>query len=142
MKKEDESMKKNEEKNNKEENKNEETILNDLEEPYSKFLIEDIDFLSQSSNDDIDTKLNKMLDIIKKGGNINNIIDNNKNKNIKKDIKEEERKKEEKNEKEKDNKKEIENKKEEENMKDESIYLSGVKIRITQKKRRKIFRYN
>ena len=133
MKKEDESMKKNEEKNNKEETKNEETILNDLEEPYSKFLIEDIDFLSQSSNDDIDTKLNKMLDIIKKGGNINNIIDNNKNKNIKKDIKEEERKKEEKNEKEKDNKKEIENKKEEENMKDESIYLSGVKPLIFKK---------
>ena len=139
MKKEDESMKKNEEKNNKEETKNEETILNDLEEPYSKFLIEDIDFLSQSSNDDIDTKLNKMLDIIKKGGNINNIIDN-KNKNIKKDIKEEERKKEEKNEKnekEKNNKKDIENKKEEENMKDESkdesINLSGIKPLIFKK---------
>ena len=58
-----------------EENKIEEPTLNDLEEHYSKYLIDDLDFLSQSSIDDVDTKMNKMLSLIKKGGNINNIID-------------------------------------------------------------------
>ena len=74
-----------------EEIKNENTTINDLDELYSKYLIEDLDFLSQSSNDDIDIKMNKMINIIKRGGNINNIID-------KKDIKEKE-KKDEKNKK-------------------------------------------
>ena len=69
MKKEGESN--NEKKENKqvcknEEIKNENTTINDLDELYSKYLIEDLDFLSQSSNDDIDTKMNKMINIIKK----------------------------------------------------------------------------
>ena len=56
---------------NKEESNLNETTLNDF---YSKYIIEDLDFLSQSSNDDIDTKMNKMINKIKKRGNINNIL--------------------------------------------------------------------
>ena len=77
----------NKEKNNKEENKNDEMTLNDLDELYSKYLMDDIDFLSQSSNDDIETKMNKMINLMKKerknnninNNNINNNNDNNKN---------------------------------------------------------------
>ena len=61
MKNDDESNK-----NSKEEYKIDDTILNDSEEHYSKYIIDDIDFLSQSSSGDIDTKMNKMINIIKK----------------------------------------------------------------------------
>ena len=65
---------------NKEEEKNS-IILDDIsDENYSKYIINDSDFFSQSSNDDIETKMNKMINIIKNGGNINNIISNNNNK--------------------------------------------------------------
>ena len=84
-------MKKNDKQNeeNKEENKNDDTLLNDLDETYSKYIIGDIDFLSQSSNDDIETKMNKMINIIKQGGNIKNIPEmKTRNKNIKNEINE------------------------------------------------------
>ena len=46
-------------------------ILEDLDEYYSKYLIDDIDFLDPSSIDeDIDTKMNKMIEKMKTGGNI------------------------------------------------------------------------
>ena len=83
MKNDDESIK-----ISKEENKVEETTLNDLDENYSKYHIDDLDFLSQSSNDDIEAKMNKMLNLIKKGGNIHNIID----KSYKKEEREENKK--------------------------------------------------
>ena len=60
---------------NKEEMKNDDTLLNDLDETYSKYLIGDLDFLSQSSGDDIDTKMNKMINMIKQGGNIKKITE-------------------------------------------------------------------
>ena len=72
---------------NKEDIKNNDSTLNDLNEFYSKYIIDDIDFLSQSSNDDIDTKMNKMINKIKKGENINNVIDRKyKNKNDTKEL--------------------------------------------------------
>ena len=112
----------NKQENNKEDFKNEDTTLNDLDELYSKYIIDDIDFLSKSSNDDIDTKMNKMINIIKKGGNINNIID-------KEDIKEEQKKKDEKKEKiiEK-------SKKEDENVKMKQMDEKNEKEKKTEKK--------
>ena len=42
----------------------------DIDERYEKYRIEDLDFISQSSNEDIETKMNKMIQIKKKGGSI------------------------------------------------------------------------
>ena len=108
----------NKQENNKEDFKNEDTTLNDLDELYSKYIIDDIDFLSKSSNDDIDTKMNKMINIIKKGGNINNIIN-------KEDIKEEQKKKEKIIEK---------SKKEDENVKMKQMDEKNEKEKKTEKK--------
>lgn len=65
---------------NKEEEKNSIILDNISDENYSKYIINDSDFFSQSSNDDIETKMNKIINIIKNGGNIHNIISNNNNK--------------------------------------------------------------
>ena len=54
-------MKKNEINKNKEENLFNDSTLNDLNEFYSKYVIDDIDFLSQSWNDDINYKMNNMI---------------------------------------------------------------------------------
>ena len=40
------------------------------EDEYEKYRVEEIDFISQSSNDDIETKMKKMIEIKRKGGNI------------------------------------------------------------------------
>ena len=57
-------------------------ILEDLDEYYSKYLIEDIDFLDPSSIDeDIDTKMKKMIEKRKNEGNIT-YNDENKNNDI------------------------------------------------------------
>jgi hypothetical protein len=86
----------NESENSKDNSKNKKNIassINDLDETYSKYIIDDQGFISQSSSDDIETKMNKMIELIKKGGNINDLSkykDNiNKNKNIIKEIKKE-----------------------------------------------------
>ena len=62
---------------NKEEEKNSIILDNISDENYSKYIMNDSDFFSQSSNDDIETKMNKMINIIKNGGNIHNLIYNN-----------------------------------------------------------------
>ena len=49
---------------------------NDLEIKYGKYRIEDFDLYSQSSNEDIETKMNKMIQIKKKGGNLQEYIHN------------------------------------------------------------------
>ena len=69
-------MKKNEINKNKEENIFNESTLNDLNEFYSKYVIDDIDFLSQSSNDDINAKMNNMIN---KRKNLNNTNSTKKN---------------------------------------------------------------
>ena len=49
----------------------------DLDTKYEKYRIEDIDFISQSSNEeDIESKMNKMIQIKKKGGNLQEYIHN------------------------------------------------------------------
>ena len=66
----------NESENSKDNSKNKKSIassINDLDETYQKYRIDDQGFISQSSSDDIVTKMNKMIEIIKKGGNINDI---------------------------------------------------------------------
>ena len=89
-------------------NKNEVSSISDLDETYSKYIIDDQDIISPSSSEDIEIKMNKMIEIIKKGGNINelskyknNIHKNNINEIKKKNDKSEEKKeikeKEEKN---------------------------------------------
>jgi len=89
-------------------NKNEVSSISDLDETYSKYIIDDQDIISPSSSEDIEFKMNKMIEIIKKGGNINelskyknNIHKNNINEIKKKNDKSEEKKeikeKEEKN---------------------------------------------
>ena len=66
--------------------KNEISSISDLDETYSKYIIDDQGIISQSSSDDIETKMNKMIEIIKNGGDINDLsryrnnIDKNKNK--------------------------------------------------------------
>ena len=37
-----------------------------LEEKYEKYRVEDLDFISQSSNEDIEEKINKMIELRKK----------------------------------------------------------------------------
>ena len=44
------------------------------EDNYEKYRVEDIDFYSQSSNDDIETKMNKMIEIKRKGGNLQDYL--------------------------------------------------------------------
>ena len=126
------SINNNEEKNNKEEINNEDTILKDLDETYSKYIIDDISFLSHSSNDDIDTQMNKMLNIIKKGGNIKKKKINKKKKvkilEKKDEIKIKEEEKEIKNKKEENNKI-IKKKEEEEIMGDELKNESNNKLK-------------
>ena len=65
---------------NKEENKYNDSTLNDLNEFYSKYIIEDIDLFSQSSNEDIDKKINKMINKIKNVNNEKSIDENLKEK--------------------------------------------------------------
>ena len=48
----------------------------DIDTIYEQYRIEDIDFISQSSNEDIDSKVNKMIQIKKKGGNLEEYIHN------------------------------------------------------------------
>ena len=66
----------------KEDNKNDTIPSNTLDENYSKFIIDDSDFISKSSNEDIETKMNKMIEQIKKNRsntiNIDNDININK----------------------------------------------------------------
>ena len=52
---------------------------NNIDESYSKYMIDDLDFISKSSKEDIETKMNKMIDEIKKGKNLYNINIKNKN---------------------------------------------------------------
>ena len=90
----------NESENSKDNSKNKKNIassINDLDETYSKYIIDDQGFISQSSSDDIETKMNKMIEIIKKGGNINDIskYKNNIEKNKINEIKKEDDKSEE-----------------------------------------------
>ena len=128
MKKEgDESINIHEKENNKEEIKSQDTILKDLNESYSKYIIDDIssNFLSQSFNDDIETKITKKIDLRKKGRNINNFNDNEDTKLQKEDKKEEE--KEKNNIKEKNDNKNI-NKKEEENIKGDELKDKSINI--------------
>ena len=54
----------------------EEDKLDDLDNMYEKYRVEDIDFISQSSSDDIETKMNKMIEIKKKGGNLQEYLHN------------------------------------------------------------------
>ena len=42
----------------------------DIDTKYEKYRIEDLDFISQSSNEDIESKMNKMIQIKKKGGSL------------------------------------------------------------------------
>jgi hypothetical protein len=53
--------------------KNEISSISDLDETYSKYIIDDQGIISQSSSDDIETKMNKMIEIIKNGGDINDL---------------------------------------------------------------------
>ena len=68
-------MKKDESNINKEENRISDSTLNDLNGNYSKYIVEDIDCLFESSNEDIDTKMNNIINKRKKeDNNTNNII--------------------------------------------------------------------
>ena len=48
----------------------------DIDTIYEQYRIEDIDFISQSSNEDIESKMNKMIQIKKKGGNLQDYFHN------------------------------------------------------------------
>ena len=48
----------------------------DIDTIYEQYRIEDIDFISESSNEDIDSKMNKLIQIKKKGGNLLDYIHN------------------------------------------------------------------
>ena len=85
-------MKKKEINKNKEENIFNDSTLNDLNEFYSKYVIDDIDFLSQSSDNDINAKMNNM---ISKRKNLNNTNSTKKNLEKKEDEKKEREFKEE-----------------------------------------------
>ena len=67
-------MKKDESFKTKEENKISDSTLNDLNGNYSKYVVEDIDCLFESSNEDIDTKMNKIINKRKNEHNSDNII--------------------------------------------------------------------
>ena len=47
-----------------------------LEEKYEKYRVEDLDFISQSSNEDIEEKINKMIELRKKGVNLKEYLHN------------------------------------------------------------------
>ena len=47
-----------------------------LEEKYEKYRVEDLDFISQSSNEDIEEKINKMIELRKKGVNLKEYMRN------------------------------------------------------------------
>jgi len=83
--------------NSKDNKKNKSSSISDIDidETYSKYIIDD-QGISQSSSDDIEIKMNKMIEIIKKGGNINDIskYKNNNGKNKINEIKKEDDKSE------------------------------------------------
>ena len=47
-----------------------------LEKKYEKYRVEDLDFISQSSNEDIEEKINKMIELRKKGVNLKEYMHN------------------------------------------------------------------
>ena len=49
---------------------------NELDKKYEKYKIEDDDYISQSSSDDIESKMYKMIEVKKKGGNLQMYIHN------------------------------------------------------------------
>ena len=61
-------------------NNNNNTVktLKDIDDYYDQYLMEDIDFLESSNDEDINTKMNKMIANMKKEGKIT--YNNNKNK--------------------------------------------------------------
>ena len=67
-------MKKDESNINKEENKISDSTFIDFNGNYSKYIVEDIDCFFESSNEDIDTKMNNIINKRKKEDNANNII--------------------------------------------------------------------
>ena len=52
----------------------EEAKIQELDDTYARYRVDDID-ISQTSEEDIETKMNRMIEIIRQGGNIEEFIE-------------------------------------------------------------------